>query len=153
VLPRGLRAPIDLSFHTFLLHPLGRDYRADALGMRPKDTPFYDSRLAGEQKRSGVVSAIDVRRKMQNKVSGLEKTARAGGFGGLLSRRELGAAKVESEFAREMMMFPLSIKNPEVPMASGRAAPRKKVTIPQAKDQTRHLTGPERFIRYVVCSM
>lgn len=41
VMSRG-RQPIDVSFHTFFHHPLGRDYRQEPLGLSfMKDTPFY----------------------------------------------------------------------------------------------------------------
>mmetsp|Transcript_16340 Transcript_16340/g.37026 ORF Transcript_16340/g.37026 Transcript_16340/m.37026 type:complete len:520 (+) Transcript_16340:99-1658(+) len=151
VLPRGLRAPIDLSFHTMLLHPLGRDYRADALGLRGKrDVPFYDAALEGEQRRAGggLVNAAEARQKLQQKVGALEqKQAAARGLGGLLSMSELHRTCVDSEFAREMLMFPLSVKNPGVPMASGRGAAKKSAPPPKP-DTNREDDGPERLVRW-----
>eukprot|EP01035_Chromulina_nebulosa_P019661 gene19661-25576_t len=44
-----------------------------------------------------------------------------------------------------MLMFPLSIKNPAVPLMGSRG---KKSYIVPRKDLKRHLTGPERFIRW-----
>lgn len=41
VLPRSWRKPIDVSVHYFLTHPLGRDYRQDALGCRPDTERFF----------------------------------------------------------------------------------------------------------------
>jgi hypothetical protein len=47
------------------------------------------------------------------------------------------------EFVREMLMFPLSVKNPLVPMAGGRRA-RLKTSILPKKDKDRVNYGPER---------
>ena len=69
-----------------------------------------------------------------------------------------GDAKRKSEFAREMLMFPLSVKNPEVPMQSSGGRRRRRKTansdspVPK-RDETRDITGPERFIRYDVAPM
>ena len=57
-------------------------------------------------------------------------------------------AKGKSEFAREMLMFPLSVKNPGVAMQTGgRGRRRRKSSITgpvPEKDITRDITGPER---------
>merc|ERR1711871_986389 len=49
----------------------------------------------------------------------------------------------QKEWAREMLMFPLSVKNPYTPLMGKRS---KKIMKPPRKDKTYHLTGPERFL-------
>ena len=52
--------------------------------------------------------------------------------------------KQQSEFAREMLMFPLSVKNPEVPLATGRGKKQSSIEIARmGEDDT---LGPQRFI-------
>lgn len=48
------------------------------------------------------------------------------------------------EFVREMLMFPLSVKNPEVPLVGGRRA-KVKSSSTSKKDQNRMINGPERL--------
>ena len=57
--------------------------------------------------------------------------------------RFLAKNPTQKEFAREMLMLPLSVKNPYVPLVGKRS---KKITKPPRKDGTWHLTGPERFL-------
>ena len=54
----------------------------------------------------------------------------------------------QSEFSREMLMFPLSVKNPAVPMAARATAGR--LTRPKSlpDPDLRQRTGPERYVRW-----
>jgi hypothetical protein len=61
-----------------------------------------------------------------------------------------GNLRRDSEFAREMLMFPLSIKNPAVPLMSGRSRRRGG---PPKKDPNRESFGPERFIAWDIKPM
>jgi len=114
ILPRG-RRPIEVSFFHFLLHPFGRDHRQDPLGMLKTDKLSYKSSLAQHPDISISPSKA----------------------------RFLAKSSADKEFAREMLMLPLSVKNPAVPMASKRS---RKRSGPPAKDYDRPNTGPERFI-------
>ena len=58
-------------------------------------------------------------------------------------KRVSGLSSDLKEFAREMLMFPLSVKNPYTPLMAKRS---KKINKPPRKDTTYHLTGPERFL-------
>lgn len=49
----------------------------------------------------------------------------------------------DAEFAREMLMFPLSVKNPEVALMGSRG---KRKTGPHQKDPLRAALGPERYL-------
>jgi len=187
VLSRGIRAPIDVSFHVLALHPLGlRDYRQDALGYtyRPRaDQVLYDAALASEQQQQQqgaaspaaakraiaaartaaakggaraipptMVSAAEARTKLQRKVTTIEQAHKQSpptGLGVLAARAELRASRQDSEFAREMLMFPLSVKNPGVPMAAGRSGSRKASSGGAPKKNTQRMVlGPERFVRW-----
>lgn len=137
VLPRG-RRPIDFSIHYFLAHPLGiRDYRQDPVGYRtnskgePLDKPFYDPEQA---KAKDISVNPKVARAMLESAFKTSGQNRIGKF-----------SKHDSEFAREMLMFPLSIKNPGVSLVSSRS---KRKTAPPMKNIHRDVEGPERFIRW-----
>ena len=99
----------------FLLHPFGRDRRADPLGSVKGDSFYFDPELS--KAPDPWVSANMAR--------------------GLASSPE------QKEFAREMLMLPLSVKNPYTPLMGKRS---KKILKPPRKDGTYHLTGPERFL-------
>lgn len=114
ILPRG-RRPIEVSFFHFLLHPFGRDHRQDPLGMLQSDKLSYMPSLT-----------------QYPEVAVSPSTARF-----------LANSAADKEFAREMLMLPLSIKNPSVPMSSKRS---RKRSAPPQKDHNRALNGPERFI-------
>lgn len=107
ILPRG-RRPIEVSVYHFLLHPLGRDHRQDPLGCLDSDVIEYNPQLA---------SCPDVTVSPS-------------------LARHLATTPAAREFAREMLMLPLSIKNPSIPMTAKRSQknvkPPKKVvfTIP-----------------------
>jgi hypothetical protein len=116
ILPRS-RKPVDISLHCFVNHPLGRDSRANPLLAGDRDVLMYDEKLA----RSGIE---------------------------LSSPEQVQAAcaaddKRGKEFAREMLMFPLSVKNPDVPLMGGRSRRQKE---PPQLDHQRDKSGPERFI-------
>lgn len=134
VLSRG-RKPIDVSFHYFAAHPFGRDYRQDVLTASwGKDKPVFDESLLA----SGDVSVGALRaRAMLNQKQKFESH----------SLLETWKIDRDRELAREMLMFPLSIKNPSVPLSAGRS--KKKSSIAAAKvDPSRITFGPERFIRW-----
>ena len=116
ILPRS-RRPIEFSMYHFLLHPLGRDHRQDPLGMKKSDKLIYNPSL---EKYSDL--SVDP-----------------------LTARNIADTPSKKEFAREMLMFPLSIKNPSVPISSKR---NKKRSSPPQKDTKRAETGPERFINW-----
>lgn len=126
VLPRG-RKPVAISFHTFLHHPLGRDYRQDIIAddTRSTDKMLFNPNVTLRAISNTLVSAPVAR--------------------SVLKSTEIRGSRVRSrsEFAREMLMLPLSIKNPEVPFALGRA---KKRTGPPKPDTHRAETGPERYV-------
>jgi len=137
VLPRG-RKPIDVSVHYFMNHPLGRDYRQDPLGFNEKDKIIFENSLVDSK---DVSVHPDLARPIlveQSKVDSYVKT---------YGRNKI---KSDSEFAREMLMFPLSIKNPSVPLMSGRSRRRGG---PPKKDTNRESLGPERFIAWDVKPM
>lgn len=143
VLPRG-RKPIEISFHVLANHPFGRDYRQDPLsaGDSP-DVPFFDD-AAARAKTSELVRPALARALLESPqgrdASQASPFSRRGMWGRTLT-------PADSEFAREMMMFPLSIKNPAVPLMAGRSAKRAN-SAPPKKDFTRATLGPERFIRW-----
>lgn len=132
VLSRG-RKPIDVSFHYFAAHPLGRDYRQDALGVHG-DRPVLDEKLAAVGERS--VPALSARALLSAKQRGEDVS--------FFEARRLAR---DGEFAREMLMLPLSIKNPGVPLMAGRSKKRSS-TDAAAVDPERLARGPERLIRW-----
>jgi len=139
VLPRG-RRPVEVSVHAFVNHPFGRDYRQYPLaaGDSP-DEPFLDSD-SGRARAAALVHPSVARAVLESPAGKEAAKAAVGGRGRALSARD-------SEFAREMLMFPLSIKNPDVPLMAGRSA-KKANTVPPKKDPARAALGPERFIRW-----
>jgi len=138
VLPRG-RRPIDVSMHYFLTHPLGRDYRQDPLTMLRGDRPVFLGEGVGD---APSVSALKARAMLSRKA--LEGS---NGAGVPLSFFEARRVQRDGEFAREMLMLPLSIKNPAVPLMAGRG--KKKSSVAAAvRDPNRETLGPERFLRW-----
>ena len=137
VLPKN-RKPIDISFHYFVNHPFGKDYKQVAHGMGSSDKFKYDEDLANSD--DVTVQPVAARQALVNKHNN-DNT--------LSSSAKHRVAK-DSEFAREMLMFPLSIKNPDVPLMGGR---RQKKSGPPTKDVTREETGPERFVRWDISPM
>ena len=115
ILPRG-RRPIELSIYHFLTQPLARDHRADPLGYVKGDKLVYDPNIASQYTD---LTVKPIQAKFSAKTS------------------------AQKEFAREMLMLPLSVKSPYVPLMGKRS---RKITKPPRKDSTWHLTGPERFI-------
>lgn len=138
VLPRRNWPPLKIRFDTLLLHPLGRDYRQDPLCYRNErdgrslsngfDRPIM---LSADQEDT-LVSPNLVRDLMTSvrKKAKKEKTLPPV-FG-----------EQNYEFAREMLMLPLSIKDPKSafvdPIKSDRECP------PPRWDTRRHIWGPER---------
>jgi hypothetical protein len=136
VLPRG-RKPFDVSVHYFASHPLGKDYRQDALSLAESDRVKFDEGLAKTEINS--VNPSQARARLQDTIKS-----------GPLSIFQRIKAKRESSFAREMLMFPLSIKNPDVPLSAGRA--KKQSSIETARAERMNNLGPERFIDWSVDS-
>jgi len=118
ILPRG-RQPVDVSIHYFIAHPFGRDSRQDPLGFNGKDKFFFKPSPTNNKLPLSNPS------KILKRVSGLSSDLK--------------------EFAREMLMFPLSVKNPNVRLMGGRSRD-KAPPVPENKN--REQNGPERFIRW-----
>lgn len=158
VLSRGVRKPIDLSFHALLNHPISRDYRQEPLPQPGDRIDFLlDSssgsldRLCERVPRSKAMADIntlpwpvDLRKYALSGPNDLEilsnKTALASPWQQLQRWRHVRQWRRMSEFAREMLMFPLAIKNPDVPLSFGKS---RKVATPPARDWERRLYGPE----------
>lgn len=135
VLPRG-RKPVDVSIHYFANHPLGKDYRQDALTLSDKDVVMYDAGVA--KARTPSIHPSLARAKLKRK-------EKSNSFSMLESRRIKG----DSEFAREMLMFPLSIKNPDVPLSAGRAKKPSSIEAARKRAEGLHL-GPHRLVDWNV---
>ena len=134
VLPRGDRKPIDISFHMFLAHPLGRDYRQDILSARDRDELVFDESLTPLTSKL-FVHPVTARKELQKIIQdGSELKHKKG---------QIANLKRKSEFAREMLMFPLSVKNPDVAM-NGNRRKRKGSKSILKKDPMREEFGPER---------
>ena len=101
ILPRS-RKPIELSIFHFVAHPLGRDHRQDPLGDRDDDVFEYDAEHASYPDMTVRPSVA----------------------------RDIATTSAAKEFAREMLMFPLSVKSPYIPMVAKRS---KKANKPPAK--------------------
>jgi hypothetical protein len=132
ILPRG-RRPIDVSFHVFVPHPFGRDYRADPLLYSDNDEVFFDEGIA--KTATPMVNPALARAVLQSPQG--QEAMNGKGPGHKLKARD-------NEFAREMLMFPLSIKNPAVSLMASRGSKRKHG--PPKKDPTRATLGPERYV-------
>ena len=164
VLPRGgLRPQVALSVHALVAHPLGfRDYRQDPLRdhRRSADALLYDPQLAtaeiagagkdvagspGAAKESETVAPGLARRALVRQATELQAQSsspawlQALGLGS--GSRGLKQCRERGEWAREMLMFPLSVKNPEVPMAGGG---RRRRAGPPSRDPDQDTLGPER---------
>lgn len=137
VLPRG-RKPIDVSIHVFATHPFGKDYRQDALTINNNDKIVYSKEAAYEEDNQELLSPSQYRKILLDMENNIPTE---------MSRSDRAKLKKKSEFAREMLMFPLSVKNPEVPLAAGRAKKKSSVEAAQV-DPERIAFGPERFIKW-----
>lgn len=128
---RRKRQPIALSIHALALHPFGRDHRQTPLTMLPGDDLVFDKDVAARQKALlvPVTRARSILLKAVSDQTPLHQKFR----------------RSDAEFAREMLMFPLSVKDPSVPMMGGRAARRRS-----AQEGTDSGLSPERFIRWDV---
>ena len=151
-MPRG-RNPINLSFHTILYHPLGRDHRQDVIGdnNRLSDKFIYNTTLASLNNiNNQLIHPSIARSVLKNHLKITQKSGlgqkigqKIGQFLGL--RPNLSE---KSEFSREMLMFPLSIKNPDIPLMLGRS--KKKIGPPKF-DPKRYENGPEKYVYITRC--
>ena len=147
VLPRS-RRPVSICFHSFLLHPFGKDYRQDVLrGPAAGDElVFVKSNLCSSAGSSAysLLPAVAVRQSLKEVLKN-EMAAHRYLFPVLDSVRSavLGRQSLvqDAEFAREMQMFPLAIKNPDVPIMGQKSS---RHSGPPLKDPNRLSTGPER---------
>jgi hypothetical protein len=153
VLARDKRIPIDISFHVLALHPLGRDYRQDPLGFTDQlvyntsEATMVTSRKRNKNKKiatsSGSISPLLARQKLQEIIKSNKNDKL-----GVLKDHEIKMMKKNSEFAREMLMLPLSIKHPDTPMTSpSRGGGKKRYSLSNllTSSSTRVMYGPERY--------
>ena len=136
ILPRDDKKlpPIVLSMHLLQRVAGLRDYRQDPLGMLG-DIPC----AAAPVEPSPLVRPSAARKKLLQRLQ-------AAGSGP--SQAKAKALSRQSEFSREMLMFPLSVKNPAVPLAARATAGRltRPKTLPDP--DLRQRTGPERYVRW-----
>lgn len=140
VLPRPWRQPVHIALHSLLLHPLGRDHRQDPLCLdTSRDRMLFNEDVAQTQPQV-LVSPSAARAGLVNQLHDP------------VSKSNVKQLRRRSEFAREMLMFPLSIKNPDTPIASGnraaRGSKRASLLLQTNSQSQREQTGPERFIRW-----
>jgi hypothetical protein len=119
--------PTEVSVHVLASHPLGRDHRQDPLGMRPTDKLQYSPK----RKLTPPAPAAGLRAELKCRVADLDARSRTGSLptriAGALHRAGIPFPSVlrrearRSEFAREMMMLPLSLKSPDLSAAGGGA--------------------------------
>eukprot|EP01038_Epipyxis_sp_PR26KG_P008311 gene8311-11244_t len=148
------RKPIDVSIHWFLSHPLGRDYKQEPLGVLSSDKVIFDDNLRQAVLKQSLVSPVKARKQLKQEVKDLRNQRESMSLiQKILSYKKLSKLKQKSEFAREMLMFPLVIKNPEVPLASRNRARRGGLPSPLARDPNSIENGPERFIRWDISPM
>ena len=112
ILPREEKKlpPIALSMHLLQRMAGLRDYRQDPLGMQG-DLPC----AAAPIEPSPLVRPSVARKKLLQR---LQAQAAGAGAGAGLTPSQAKSLSRQSEFSREMLMFPLSVKNPAVPMAA-----------------------------------
>lgn len=117
--------PTELSVHVLASHPLGRDHRQDPLSMHRADKLAFSPGL----KLAAPTPAADLRAALKRRVTALEKESQSGPLprriAGWLHKMgvplptTLHSEARRSEVAREMMMLPLSLRNPDLSPASG----------------------------------
>eukprot|EP01041_Mallomonas_annulata_P012865 gene12865-27132_t len=136
ILPRG-RRPIAVSMHMLAMHPFGRDHRQEPLSLMEGDALLFDETVAKYQDDL-LIHPRRARPLLVAQALSVENGQKA----------KAKVKKTDMEFAREMLMFPLSLKDPAVPLMGGRA--RRSRGIQQAMELEREnaLHGPERFIRW-----
>lgn len=140
------RKPIDISFHVLLNHPFNfRDYHQDPLLFNHErdELIYFDvssvgsttttTSKKGNDGSGGLLgqlapSALQARQRLQEQIASGSATS---------------SLKKKSEFAREMLMFPLSVKPPSLPFSS-KPGTRRRGTARPRKDPNREETGPER---------
>ena len=138
VLPRD-RAPVSVSAHAFVLHPFGREYRQAPLGMTDGDDLIYDDSAARDASDE-LVRPSTARRILVKSLSAASTDDQSKRLKKMFSAKD-------SEFAREMLMFPLSVKNPSGPLMSGRAGRRQARDRGLTRDDAaREREGPERCV-------
>ena len=145
ILPRDDHIPVALSVHVLQGPELGlaRDYRQDPLGS-PKvgDQPVLSAAAVATSLEQPTVRPAAARKRLVSllQAAGAREKLLDGGSKAKLTR--------QSEFSREMLMFPLSVKNPSVAMAArartGRQSRPRSVPDPDLLERT----GPERYIRW-----
>ena len=145
VLPRN-RKPISICFHTYLHHVFGKDYRQDVLRtIYSHDELLYDPSVSDHVNNKPHLSAVSLRMALKNKLNVEISRNRFFPVLDSLKHAVLGQPSLQqdAEFAREMLMFPLFIKNPNVPMMGGQRSGQQMG--PPTKDPNRFLNGPERL--------
>jgi hypothetical protein len=136
--------PTEISVHVLAAHPLGRDYRQDPLTVRSADKLSLSETDDSAPKPQ---PAAGVRAAWKSRVEQQETNARTGSLPSRISsalRRvsinlpsRLQRDRRRSEFAREMMMLPLSLKNPDLSVTSGGAQAQKASARRKARSQAR----------------
>lgn len=124
----GKRVPIELSLHLFLLHPLGKDHRQDPLLFESsKDNLIFNEQLAQLQLSPAtnvlcnpVVARAALRQMQQKRVDTKSNIGKYGPVFSFLQKIFPTKLDQQSEFSREMLMFPLSLKSPSLPQNEGR---------------------------------
>ena len=119
VLPRK-RNPVAVSIFALAVHPFGRDKNQSPLGATTGDVVTYDPKVASKESRLLVTPSL-ARRILLSSGIGAN-----GASNNRNTKLKLPFHDWDSEFAREMLMFPLSIKNPGVPLISGGRARRRR---------------------------
>lgn len=150
ILPKTDRIPIELSCHICLMHPLVRDYRQDPLLCNQGDTLVYDPSRA----LPDIPAAKEARAWLKHKEQSMGKSWR-----NWFSLRKI---KAKSEFAREMMMLPLSLQSTmlkyitplDEEAAQAGFIPTGPSTFMRVESpEVRRKIGPERFIRWDISPM
>ena len=122
--------PTEVSMHILMSHPLGRDLHADPLGIHTIDkfSITTDKKLLSHQ-ISQLPTAKQLRSALKNKVMSLERVNQKNIFYtkiienlrklNIILPLSIEKERKRSEFAREMMMLPISLKNPDVSLPGG----------------------------------
>lgn len=129
----------EVSMHILMSHPFGRDLHADPLGLHTTDkfSITTDEKLLTNQ-ISQLPTAKQLRYALKNKVIGLERVSQKNIFYtkiienlrklNIILPLSIEKERKRSEFAREMMMLPISLKNPDVSLPGGVAAGASSTT-------------------------
>lgn len=145
ILPREEKKlpPVALSMHLLQRMTGLRDYRQDPLGMQG-DLPC----AAASLEPSPLVRPSAARKRLLQRLQAQAAGTGSGAGSSGLTPSQAKLLSRQSEFSREMLMFPLSVKNPAVPMAARATAGRltRPKTLPDP--DLRQRTGPERYVRW-----